>query len=188
MSAIASPSSEQTPSMDDMRMLIQRLARSLNKAAPGNDLSSSAMDYLKRVGLVGTPLRGESEHSSASHEGPTLPPMPMTPHTHPKIGPLYDRIAMHLYAVKFADMCVAHALDSEANVYQSSGDNPEYTACMTWYQTRWPNGPDASIAWAAWVECMKRHPVQEPAMLTDEECEQIANIINMDRRTRKVEA
>jgi hypothetical protein len=48
---------EPVAAMDDMRMLIERLAHSLRKAAPGNDLSDQAMDYLKRMGLVGSPLR-----------------------------------------------------------------------------------------------------------------------------------
>jgi len=42
---------------DDLKMLIKRLARSLSKAAPDNDLSKKALDYLHRAGLNSSPLR-----------------------------------------------------------------------------------------------------------------------------------
>lgn len=42
---------------DDMAMLIRRLARALNNARPGSALPEQAMDYLKRHGLDGSPLR-----------------------------------------------------------------------------------------------------------------------------------
>lgn len=43
--------------MDEMSMLILRLARSLKKARPNNDLSDKAVDYLKRRGMIRSPLR-----------------------------------------------------------------------------------------------------------------------------------
>lgn len=42
---------------DDLAALVRRLANSLRKAAPDNDLSSEALDYLTRTGLQGSPLR-----------------------------------------------------------------------------------------------------------------------------------
>lgn len=43
---------------DDLVALVQRLARDLRKAAPDNGLPEKAMDYLRRKGLQGSPLRG----------------------------------------------------------------------------------------------------------------------------------
>lgn len=42
---------------DDLAALVRRLAHSLRKAAPGNDLPEKALDYLTRNGLQGSPLR-----------------------------------------------------------------------------------------------------------------------------------
>lgn len=50
--------------LENCRMLIQRMARQLNKRANKDrdaDLSAKALDYLKRAGLVGSILRKESE-------------------------------------------------------------------------------------------------------------------------------
>lgn len=41
----------------DLAALVKRLARALRKAKPGNEMSDQAMDYLKRQGLLGSPLR-----------------------------------------------------------------------------------------------------------------------------------
>lgn len=41
----------------DLAALVKRLARELRKAKPGNEMSDQAMDYLKRQGLLGSPLR-----------------------------------------------------------------------------------------------------------------------------------
>ena len=46
--------------VDDLSALVRRLVQALTKAAPDNDLPAKAMDYLKRKGLQGSPLR-ESE-------------------------------------------------------------------------------------------------------------------------------
>lgn len=43
----------------DLAMLVTRLARALHKASPLNTLPDKAMDYLKRQGLLGSPLRGD---------------------------------------------------------------------------------------------------------------------------------
>lgn len=43
--------------MDDMPALIRRLVHALRKAAPEHDLPAKALDYLKRHGLQGSPLR-----------------------------------------------------------------------------------------------------------------------------------
>lgn len=46
-------------SVDDLAALVRQLVHSLRKAAPGNDLSDRAVDYLTRHGLQGLPLRAE---------------------------------------------------------------------------------------------------------------------------------
>ncbi len=46
--------------VDELAMLVRRLVQSLRKAAPGNNLADGALDYLKRHGLTGTVLRGNS--------------------------------------------------------------------------------------------------------------------------------
>lgn len=49
---------------DDLAALVRRLAHSLRKASPDNDLSSKALDYLTRTGLQGSPLRdGDAVHN-----------------------------------------------------------------------------------------------------------------------------
>ena len=42
---------------DDLAALVRQLVRSLRKAAPDNELADKALDYLKRKGLQGSPLR-----------------------------------------------------------------------------------------------------------------------------------
>ena len=44
-------------SADDLAALVTRLARSLRKAAPDNDLPGKAMDYLAKHGIAPSPLR-----------------------------------------------------------------------------------------------------------------------------------
>ena len=46
--------------VDELAMLVHQLVQSLRKASPGNDLADRALDYLKRHGLTGTVLRGNS--------------------------------------------------------------------------------------------------------------------------------
>ena len=46
---------EMTQKVDDLAMLVRRLARKVQLNNP--DLASKAMDYLKRKGLKGSPLR-----------------------------------------------------------------------------------------------------------------------------------
>ncbi len=46
--------------VDDLAALVRRLARSLSKAAPDNDLPAKAVDYLQRKCLQGSPLRYEA--------------------------------------------------------------------------------------------------------------------------------
>ncbi len=43
--------------VNDLAMMVRRLAYRLNKADPGNSLSDVAKDYLVRAGLQGSPLR-----------------------------------------------------------------------------------------------------------------------------------
>ena len=53
---------------DDLAALVRRLAHSLRKAAPGNDLPEKALDYLKRESLQGSPLRDEAEAPNAQDQ------------------------------------------------------------------------------------------------------------------------
>lgn len=46
--------------VDDLAALVRQLARSLSKAAPDHALPAKAVDYLRRKGLQGSPLRDES--------------------------------------------------------------------------------------------------------------------------------
>lgn len=51
----------QTPEekeLDEMAMMIRKLAQALRKAAPEHDLPQKALDYLKRKGLQGRVFRG----------------------------------------------------------------------------------------------------------------------------------
>lgn len=51
----------QTPeekAMDEMAMMIRKLAQALRKAAPEHDLPQKTLDYLKRKGLQGRVFRG----------------------------------------------------------------------------------------------------------------------------------
>ena len=43
--------------VDDLAALVARLAHSLRQAAPDNDLPEKAVDYLRRKGLQGSPMR-----------------------------------------------------------------------------------------------------------------------------------
>ncbi|AMW64508.1 hypothetical protein QIT80_gp48 (endogenous virus) [Pseudomonas phage phiAH14a] len=43
--------------VDDLCALTKQFAQSLRKAAPGNDLPEKALDYLRRKGLQGSPMR-----------------------------------------------------------------------------------------------------------------------------------
>jgi len=46
---------------DDLAALVRQLVRSLRKTAPDNELADKALDYLKRKGLQGSPLRHNAE-------------------------------------------------------------------------------------------------------------------------------
>lgn len=46
-----------SPNVEDMAAVIRQLVRSLRKAAPDNEVAKRAMDYLKKHGLEGSPLR-----------------------------------------------------------------------------------------------------------------------------------
>ena len=52
--------SQQSVDIAELAMLVARLALSLRKAAPANELSEKAMDYLKRHGLQGRVLRADN--------------------------------------------------------------------------------------------------------------------------------
>lgn len=47
--------------VDDLSALVRQLVHRLRKAAPDNDLPEKALDYLKRKGLQGSPLRNEHD-------------------------------------------------------------------------------------------------------------------------------
>jgi hypothetical protein len=63
----AAPQAPAAP-VDDLAQLVKQLVRTLRKAAPGNDLAEKAMDYLKRQGLQGSPLRAAPE-APLTHAG-----------------------------------------------------------------------------------------------------------------------
>lgn len=63
----AAPQAPAAP-MDDLAQLVKQLVRALRKAAPGNDLADKALDYLKRQGLQGSPLRATPE-APQTHAG-----------------------------------------------------------------------------------------------------------------------
>lgn len=44
--------------VDDLAALVRQLAHSLKKSSLDNDLADKAVDYLRRKGLQGSPLRG----------------------------------------------------------------------------------------------------------------------------------
>ncbi|WP_147479753.1 hypothetical protein [Pseudomonas syringae group genomosp. 3] len=50
--------------VDDLSALVRQLVQHLRKAAPDNDLPEKAMDYLKRKGLQGSPLRNEDDNAA----------------------------------------------------------------------------------------------------------------------------
>ena len=45
-------------------MLTRKLVQQLRKASPGNESAEKALDYLKRKGLAGNPLRTTQELST----------------------------------------------------------------------------------------------------------------------------
>ncbi|WP_314439462.1 hypothetical protein [Massilia timonae] len=49
----------EAPALDDLATLVRRLVRRLEKDSPGTDLAAQALDYLKRKGLAGSPLRAQ---------------------------------------------------------------------------------------------------------------------------------
>lgn len=48
---------QQAQGVDELAMLVRRLARALQKAAPDSDLPKTAVDYLSIAGLAGSPMR-----------------------------------------------------------------------------------------------------------------------------------
>lgn len=59
-----------TPVVDDLRTLVARLANSLRKAAPDNDLPDKALDYLQRKGLAPSALRSPAGTGAQSPQPP----------------------------------------------------------------------------------------------------------------------
>ena len=47
--------------VENLTQLVVRLARSLRKVAPDQELPGDALDYLQREGLCGSPLREEPD-------------------------------------------------------------------------------------------------------------------------------
>lgn len=52
--------SESTARKDDLALLIRRLVQSLKKRDPENALAANAIEYLRRHGLQGNPLRAST--------------------------------------------------------------------------------------------------------------------------------
>lgn len=59
LTAIARKEAQAGKTVDDLAALVRRLAHALRKATPGHELPGRALDYLKRKGLQGTPLRSQ---------------------------------------------------------------------------------------------------------------------------------
>lgn len=57
--------------VDDLAQLVKRLAHQLRKAAPDNELSDKALDYLKRKKLYESPLRDVS-NAKITGRGPEI--------------------------------------------------------------------------------------------------------------------
>lgn len=66
-------------SVDDLAALVRRLARSLRKAAPDNDLPDQALDYLRRHGLTGEILRATLAAGSQAVQVPGWRPIETAP-------------------------------------------------------------------------------------------------------------
>jgi hypothetical protein len=57
LAALGVKASQPARQVDDLAALVGRLVRALRKAAPDNALADQALDYLRRQGLQGSPLR-----------------------------------------------------------------------------------------------------------------------------------
>jgi len=57
--------------VDELAVLVSRLARMLKKVAPNEDLYDKATDYLKRTGRIGSPLREVGAGETAVTRGMT---------------------------------------------------------------------------------------------------------------------
>ncbi|MBB5546632.1 hypothetical protein [Paraburkholderia fungorum] len=54
------------PRVDSLSMLVKQLVHSLRRSAPENALAERALDYLRRQGLIGSPLRMDAPDGSES--------------------------------------------------------------------------------------------------------------------------
>jgi hypothetical protein len=61
---------EQQPVVDDLAALVRQLVHSLAKAKPDSPLVERALDYLRRKGLQGSPLRADAAPVPAAAPGP----------------------------------------------------------------------------------------------------------------------
>lgn len=57
---IVCPADAPVASVDDLAALVRRLVQALRKSAPDNEILETAMDYLQRKGLAGSPLRARA--------------------------------------------------------------------------------------------------------------------------------
>ncbi|MFC4927808.1 hypothetical protein [Delftia deserti] len=101
----AAPQAPAAP-VDDLAQLVKQLVRALRKAAPGNDLADKALDYLKRQGLQGSPLR-------TAHEAPP---------TH--VGLL--AAAAHIQAKAQAHLDERGSYDPDTGAVEMSESNQEH--------------------------------------------------------------
>lgn len=79
--------------LDDCGALIRQLVHKLSKAAPDNDLAAKALDFLKRKGLQGSPLRAKAPQ-------PTL------------AAPLPERISIDVPGRTIAEYILASDFDT----------------------------------------------------------------------------
>lgn len=115
--------------VDDLRTLVARLAQSLRKAAPGNELAEKAVDYLRRHGLQGSPLRDGA---------PAAPQVAAAPAGH-KLVPMEITEEMHAAAVRTIVRCTGNS-DFPPRVWRAMlAAAPEVAAPAEQY-THWKAG------------------------------------------------
>jgi hypothetical protein len=66
---LESPAVAPDKKVDELSMIVRQLVHALRRAAPSNALTSRAVDYLKRNGLQGSPLRAEAQPGSPHFDG-----------------------------------------------------------------------------------------------------------------------
>lgn len=63
----AHQTTEPPATLDDLAMIVRRLVRRLRRHEPDSALARTAVDYLRRKGLQGSPLRDAIDDIAAPH-------------------------------------------------------------------------------------------------------------------------